>query len=444
MAMAATLVAATPVLADDLGKGGSSGKGGSNGSTGSSGSSGGKGGGVKPPPQNPPRNNGGSTGSGSSGGRGGGNTSPPVRTNSGGGSTGGKGGGSTPPRNSGGSTGSSNSGGRGGSTTPPVRTNSGGSSQSGGKGGSSSPPIRTSGGGTSSGGRTTVGSGNQNWSGGRQTTSSSNSGLGKGNSGASRSGSVSYGSVNNARPSGDRNRNQSYSAPKFGGNGSIAREARRSDIIVRNDNRYRHGYNHYDHRWVDDNFCYPHYRFTYSNDCYPSPFYYYNHLPAYIFQARIQIGGITFDFRSGERYRWREIRYDDWGRNDWGRGDQYEIDLTVGDIREAFRRGSVRFMSNLISRDGRITTELEDDGRYTMRSDDFYDLMRDLVEGTYTTDYRIEDVRVNRNQLTIVAEHVYQSSWGGTERTYHTYGLERYRNGYEIVFFRTDRHLWRR
>ena len=270
--------------------------------------------------------------------------------------------------------------------------------------------------------------------------------LGKGNTGGQgRSGSANYGSVNNARPTGARPDNRNFSAPEIGKNGTIGREARRSDIIQRNDNRYRSGYNHYDHRWVDDNFCYPYYQFNYSYNSCPSPFYYYGHLPGYITYTRIQIGGITFDFRSGSRYQWREIRYDDWGRNDWRyQNNQNEIDLTVSDIRESFRRGSMRFMTNMISRGGRVTVELEDRGHYALSSDDFYDMMSDMIEGTYTRDYRIDDVRVNRNQLTIVAEHLYESSWGGTERAYHTYGLEKTRYGYEIVYFRTDRNLWRR
>lgn len=470
LAMAATLVASTPVMANDLlafQKGGSSG--GKGGSSGGGNSGGGKGGGSAPPSK-PPQNNGGGN---SGGGRGGGSnppSQPPRNTGGGGGqnSGGGKGGGSKPPtqppRNNGGSSGG-NSGGKGGSNPPsqPPRNNGGGQNSGGDRG--NNPPIRGNGGGqstgggkgssnSSGGGRVTGGGSSQSggsyggtirggsnsgsWSGGRTTSSGNTTGKGP-----SRSGNVSYNSVSNMRRDDSRNRQQIYNAPSWA-NGKIGREVRNSDNIRRNDNnRYRSGYYHYDTRWVDNNFCYPYYRFSYTPDCYPSPFYYYGHLPAYVTYTRIQIGGITFDFRSGSSYRWRQVRYDDWGRYDWGyNSNQNDADLAVSDIREAFRRGSARFISNMIPRNGRITAELEDNGRYTLSADDFYDMMQDLVEGTRTHDYAIEDVRVNRNQLTIVARHDFEDAWGGNDRVYHTYGLEKTRYGYEIVFFRTDRNHW--
>lgn len=348
---------------------------------------------------------------------------------------GGKGGGSgSGSGNSGGSAGSGSGGSRGGRNEPPPARSGG--SQSGGQSGN-----RGSGSSSGSGG---VGAGREP---GRPSSSGNGKSgndelLGRSGGAKSRSGDVRYGTVSNTgrEPGRSNGPVRVNDAPITRNNGAIGREANREDRIVRNDPRYRNGYHHYDNRWRDDNYWYPHYQFNYRPDCVPSPWYYYQHLPAYVTIARIEWGGITFDIRSGNRYNWRDTynngNGNGWG---WGRSDRNEIDDTVQDIRDAFQRRSARLFDSMIPSRERVTIDLEGRGSYSIGGDDFYDLMRDLVEGTRTYSYNIREVRVNRGQLTVVAEHEYSDPWGRRERQIHTYGLEEGRRSYEIVYFRTDR-----
>ncbi len=393
---AATLALGTSAaFADDLlGKGGKGGGGGTGG-----------GGSAPPPPVK-------------SGGGGGGNSSPPPPVRSGGGNSGG---------NSGGSSGQGGLG-RGGG---------GGNTQGGGSGNS-----RGNTGGTSQ--DRDRNSGNVLLGGSRDQNSRPPELTGRGNNDSSRSGRVTYGSSSNVNRG--QTRNGSFDipeAPRVGSNSPLSRETNRErNGIERVTGNYRNGYYQYNNNWRDDNFWYPHYQFSYTNNCYPSPWYYYPNLPGYVSTVRIDLGFIKFSWSEGSTYNYRYggTSYDDdwsWGnsRNNTNR----DLDNAVDDIYDSFRRGSVRNMSSLIPSRGYINIEIDNYIQYRIGSDDFYDLLTDLVETTYTTDYRIKRVRSWRGGASVEAEHSYRDPWGRTLRTSHWYGLEEGRRGYEITSFRTGR-----
>ncbi len=402
-------VIALPALADDLlgKKGGSGGSGGRGGSGGGSGGSGG----------------GGQVGGGGSGSRGGG---------SGGTTTGNRGGGSGGGSNSGGQT----AGSRGGS---------GSSGSRGGWGGTGT-----------SGGNTRV-----DRSGGFQREGDL---MGKRPENAgSRSGRVQYGSTSNERPPRASSTNTLPQAQR----GNLARDAANQNQVRRvgsdydrewRDRGYRSGYTHYSTGWRDSYFWYPHYQFRYDPyDCVPSPWYFYAHLPAYISVGRVSIairGGVIYS-SSRESYSYRPIYNAGWGGGSGGwshdsgwyggsggwsggnRGDRdrNELDRSIDDIIEGFQRGSVRPLNQLIDTRSRVLVEVEDEFRYTMAGDDFYDLMQDLVEGTRTTNYRINEVRTGRDQAIVMATHEFRDSWGQQRRTRHFFGLGRDRSGYTVKEF---------
>jgi hypothetical protein len=410
-------VVALPALADDLlgKKGGSGGSGGSGGRGGSGGGSGSGGSG------------GGQIGGGGSGNRGGG---------SGGTTSGSRGGGSGGGSNSGGQV----SGGRGGS----------GSGSNGGWGSTGSS-----------------GSGRQDRGGGFQREGDL---IGKRPDNAgSRSGRVQYGSSSNERPPRATAINNIPQAQRgnLGRDVSNQSQARRvgSDYDREwRDRGYRSGYTHYSNNWRDSYFWYPHYQFRYDPyDCVPSPWYFYAHLPAYISVGRVSItirgGNIYSSCR--ESYSYRPIYNAGWGsgwggggggwsydsgwyggsgNGGWGndyRGDRNrnELDRSIDDIIEGFQRGSVRPLGQVIDTRRRVLVEVEDEFRYTMAGDDFYDLMQDLVEGTRTTGYRINEVRTGRDQAIVMATHEFRDSWGQQRRTRHFFGLERDRRGYTVKEF---------
>ena len=414
-----------------------------------------KGGGKSAPP--PSKNTGGSRGDGktsppptrntgggqlgkggsTSGGSGGGKTSPPPTRNTGGGQLG-KGGGT-----SGG--GSSNGGGR---VQPPPTRNTGGGSSSGGSR-VQSPPTRntgngnagTRGGGSSNGSFDRSRSGSQERNDGRRTIDLRNEPFKK--TAPARSGNASYGSKNNEY---DRSRSntvntRNWSAPSvFKHSSRINYDVRREDRTVRHSG-FRSGYHHYNPWWVDDWFYYPHYAFHYNPGyCVPSPFYYYPHVPGYLASVRVITGNFVFIISARDHYNWRRpvVRYP----NDpyYGGSGRYDlVDYQIDNIVTAFEQRQMYYLDRMIPRDGYVHVALEDTDDYRMYSSDFYDMLADIVEGTDTVSYRVTDVRYDRNQYVVYAEHAYRDPWGGVDYKTHTIVMERDREGYEIRYFRVDR-----
>ncbi|MBA4292915.1 hypothetical protein C0431_08060 [bacterium] len=162
-------------------------------------------------------------------------------------------------------------------------------------------------------------------------------------------------------------------------------------------------------------------------------------MPGYITTVRVRFDNFSFEWRSGSTYRWQHRNdNDDWGWSWNDRDDRSYLDETVDDIYDAFRRGQVRYLDRLIPTRGSVWIELNRYSSYHVDGDDFYDLMKDLIEGTRTRDYRIREVRRDRGRATVVAEHSFSDPWGRTRTSRHYYGLEEGRRGYEIVAFRVE------
>jgi hypothetical protein len=428
-----------PTRGDDKGGGGQSGGGGL-GKGGSTGGGGGQtGGGTKPPTQG--------GGSGQTGG-----TKPPTK---GGGS--GQTGGTKPPTQGGGQSGGGGLG-KGGSTSggggsqPPTR----GGGSGGYQGGGSQPPTRGGGqSGGQSGGSGGLGKGstggNDGYQGGGNQQGgtrsmpptrgqrdnqvfSKNGVFDKGGSG--RTGGTNYGTTRNEiRRSSAPSRIPD--APLFPRGNGRDRDVFREDRTVVH-NRYRQGYCHYSNNWVDDWFYYPHYAFDYRPGyCYPSPFYYYHHVPGYIASIRVVVGDFRFVIHARERYEWR--RPYNYGGYNTGYNRYDRIDYSIDNLVSAFERSDMYFVENMVPRSGYVDVALEDENGYRMYSDDFFDMLRDIVEGTDTRSYRVREVRYDRGQYVVYAEHEFRDPWGRSDRKYHTIVLEPDREGYEIKYFRVDR-----
>lgn len=350
--------------------------------------------------------------------------------------------------------GSKSSGSRSGGSKTSGSKSSG--SRSGGK--VSSPPKRSSGGsrsgtvgsGRSSGRSTTVSIGGTRTSGGRTSTSTSRGRptttrgtLSK--RGPSRSGRVKYDTKSNTTLSTSRTRTpvRIPNAPTVGRASGLDRAVYRENRVVAN-SPYRTGYHHYSPYFVDDYFYYPHYAFDYRPGyCAPSPFYYYHHLPGYVSYARITFGNFSFSIFAHNHYTWHRPIYASIysypGRGSYDSRRYTDLDYAVDDIVKAFERGRISYMEDLLPRDRFVQVAMEDYTEYRMRSDDFYDMMADLVEGTETRRYHIREVRYERNQAVVYAEHEYRDPWGRIERQFHTIVLSETRNGFEIEYFKVDR-----
>ena len=262
---------------------------------------------------------------------------------------------------------------------------------------------------------------------------------GRTDSQTSKSGQVSYGrGSNNNRSTGDV-RSAAVIPPPPRVNSTIAREANRERgrINTRGD-YYRSGYYHYDRGWHDSRFFYPHYVFSWQPRCYPSPVYYYPHLPGYIADVRVDLGFVRISWTQGSFYNWR-YRADDWGYSSVYRTRDIYLDRAVDDIYDGFRRGDMRYIDDLIPYRGWINIEVDGSVEYRIGGEDFYDLMRDLIEGTDTVDYEIRRVRTYRGGATIEAVHEYRDPWGRIERVYHHYGLRDTGRQMEITHFKFEK-----
>ncbi|MBS1721813.1 MAG: hypothetical protein JSS66_02275 [Armatimonadetes bacterium] len=347
----------------------------------------------------------------------------------------------------------SGKGGGGGSgglhTDPPPRQTGGGGGQSRGRGNSGEQSGGGSGSGRVFGGSTSSGSGGGSGRGSSGGTIRPSSGggtvhtedgtFGKRGNSISRSGHVTYEGSNNilGRPGTEgRITPRVYSdAPTVTSNKKIVREVTRENRIRVNDNRYRNGYYGYNRGWVDNNFSYPYYGFNWYDGCnyVTSPFYWYYHLPAYVDIVRVNIGPIHW-VNCSTHYDWSPIGYDRYGYD----SSRADLDYAVSDLQRSFERGNMRYIATMIPTRGRVEIDAGWNNQYTIDADDFYDMMRDLVEGTRTIDYRIVDVCRDGSRATVTAEHVYTDSWGREACVRHQYGLREGRRGFEIVYFKTD------
>jgi hypothetical protein len=220
-------------------------------------------------------------------------------------------------------------------------------------------------------------------------------------------------------------------------------------------NGYRNGYYHYDRRYQDDWFSYPHYVFNpWQYDRYVcSPWYYYPSLPPYLNSTRIIIinaGWPSYNW-SGNPYQWTRRndnwndRYDRNDRNDRYGRDRGELDYALDDLQDAWERTDFRAIGRLIPRRGNVNMYF--DGRYSYSLDvnDFYDLFVDGIENVKTTRYDVVEVQRGRNGTArIVAKHEFVDPWNNRNTTYHQYFLEEDGRGYVIREFGTsnDRRTW--
>ncbi|MBS1709088.1 MAG: hypothetical protein JSS65_10245 [Armatimonadetes bacterium] len=237
--------------------------------------------------------------------------------------------------------------------------------------------------------------------------------------------------VDHNRPA-TRGERVTFSPPPVVVNSKTTTRAWREDRTVRTV-PYRSGYYHYRDTWCDSDFFYPNYVFVYGDNCAPSPWYWYPHLPAYVAWNRCRpTVSVVFNFGYGSRYDYRPYHYE--------RFDEDRLDCAADRLEDAFRRRDFGRMSYMVDRDDWVQIQVENADYYDLRGDDFSDMLRDLIEGTHTISYKITDVHAWRDGASITARHTYVDSWGRRESVEHSYGLRRTSRGYEIVSFRTD-HL---
>lgn len=261
--------------------------------------------------------------------------------------------------------------------------------------------------------------------------------IGKG-SDQGRSGRTNYGSNNNL---GNRGQGVRIETPRLNLNkGTLQSQVFRSET-VRVNSGWRDGYYGYNNSWRDDSFYYPYYAFNPwgRQSCTISPWYFYAHLPGYLFASRIQYyEGTRCNWGYGSPYNWNEDRWDRGGDRDY-RGS--ELDGAIYDIERAFERQDRRALGRLVPSRGRVNVYIEDQYCYSLSGDDFYDLMLDNIQSTDTIRYSINRVTTYRDEAQVSAVHEFYDSWGRRQCVYHHYRLESDRYGYVITDFRSGMRM---
>lgn len=257
----------------------------------------------------------------------------------------------------------------------------------------------------------------------------------------SRSGQVRYGTISNVGTRGRIDSARIGRAPVIIDSGVLSTRINRSErtgIVV---NGIRVGYYHYNQRWCDDYFYYPHYVFdpwAFNNRCYPSPWYYYVSIPAYVNPTRvIVVNTFPTQIWSGQAYQWQR-NSNNFDRS-WNR-DRSELDYTLDDLVDAFERADRRAAGRLVPRSGNVN--IYTDGRYgySLNADDFYDLFMDGLFNNDTRRYEILNVEMNNrgDAARVYARHESVDPWGNRQTVYHNYYLERERRDFVIREFGTS------
>jgi hypothetical protein len=219
--------------------------------------------------------------------------------------------------------------------------------------------------------------------------------------------------------------------------GSLGNQVLREERI-RVNRGWRSGYYHYYPNWCDDFFYFGFYVFNpwSSISCYPSPWYYYPHLPGYINRRCVTVININLSPWFGTYYNWRRPAYQSYGYGQYY--DYSALDYAVDDIQRMFERMDRRALQRLIPSRDRVAIFVDGQYSYSMDPYDFETFMLDAIEGTRTVRYEVVRVERRGREAEVKARHEYEDPWGRRTTVYHEYRLEDVRGYYVITRFGTS------
>jgi hypothetical protein len=167
-----------------------------------------------------------------------------------------------------------------------------------------------------------------------------------------------------------------------------------------------------------------------------SPWYYYPHLPGYVYSSRCTVINYSPVVFVGATYNWNPPRSSDY-RSDRNYND---LDYAIEDLTDAFERGDRRSLERLVPSRGNVNIFVDGRYSYSLGPDDFQDMLSDNIRTTRTERYEIVETRYNRDEAKIIAKHVFSDSWGGQAVVWHTIRLSYERGGAVIREFGTSNY----
>ncbi|HWD39821.1 MAG TPA: nuclear transport factor 2 family protein [Fimbriimonas sp.] len=187
---------------------------------------------------------------------------------------------------------------------------------------------------------------------------------------------------------------------------------------------WRYGYRR-DRRFDDHHFRFGFYLFSpFAADSYPSPWYYYPSLPPYVPSDRvIVVPDYGYSWDVGAPYH---------------RGDS-ALDQAVDDIQDAFGQGNADAADALIPADSRVA--IFQDGRYeySLKGDDFEEMISDNVQNTDSESFHIDSVRRSGDNAVVRATQVLRDEDDATDTVHQRIHLRRVGDQWEITDFMTSR-----
>ncbi|MBS1709085.1 MAG: hypothetical protein JSS65_10230 [Armatimonadetes bacterium] len=194
---------------------------------------------------------------------------------------------------------------------------------------------------------------------------------------------------------------------------------------------YRSGTFHYDNGLHKGHYKFHGYAEEFDGQRAPSPWYDYVHMPAYIQTAhvRVSIGGL-FEFEAGAAYSYQPHHF--------SRFDESRLDNVADRLGEAFKDKDFDRMGWLVDDNRWVQVQVGDADHYDMKGGAFKDVVRDLVDETRTSSYRVKSVRSWDDGASIVAEHCFIDPFGQRKTAWHSYGLEKTDHGYRLTSFRSE------
>ena len=216
--------------------------------------------------------------------------------------------------------------------------------------------------------------------------------------------------------------------------------------IARN---WRNGYYYYPYNgFSDDYFFFSGYAFNpYNTPCYVSPWYYYSCLPPYIdCDDTVIFFTPFFGSFSGDNYQYVGgsfgsssdfSRYAQTGSNN---SDIPSLDNALNDLEDAFMKRDNNALQRIVPSSGNIPIFIDGKYNYSVTTNDLYGMLRDNAQSVETTNYQIDNVKVNGRMARVLAEQDFVDAWGNHQVVYQEFMFKIVGNEALITEFGTSKN----
>lgn len=163
-----------------------------------------------------------------------------------------------------------------------------------------------------------------------------------------------------------------------------------------------------------------------------SPWYYYPELPPYIdWNAVTVVPDYSWDWNQGIAYTYRPaVPYASYGDR--------TLNAAVDAIRDIFSNGSQDAIDALVPTDGQVAIFSNGQYMYTLKGDQFQQMITDAAEDVDTTSFQVDSVRTLDGEAIVHCTDNFTDNDGGAHSVMQTYRLTFMGGRYVITAFMTQ------